>query len=173
MKKRLKAAFAFETIFTAVVYGLIAYHLIYVRLAGGRPLIAYAYNIALVVVMLVLDKLASYYMEDCGADFFSKKHGRARKFFARALFAMHFVSFKTSLYLFYIVMLVVSRVSLLQYGIISPYLYTFIRSVEYGVLLLIPLDKFMDLVTMDDRRITRILAQMNRKGSKKRKPITR
>jgi len=167
MRNRLKIGFMAETIITAAAYGMITYMVIYNRLAGGYALLAYVYNILLMLVFLLLDKVADRLMGK--DDFLSKKRSRAGTILARVLFALHFVSFKTSLYLFYIIMLIASRVAALEHGLISLELYYFIRSVEYGVLLLIPLDKFMDMVTQDDRRITRILRRLEGKLPERRK----
>jgi len=162
MKKRLKVVFVFETIVTAGVFWLIAYYLIYERLAGGHPLIAYVYNIIFIIIMLILDKILDYFMTR--EDFLTRDRGKVANFFARLLFAAHFVSFKTALYLFYIAMLVVSRVSMLEEGLISGHLDTFINSVEFGVVLLIPLDRFIELITKDDRRIENIIARIEAKA---------
>jgi len=61
---------------------------------------------------------------------------------------------------FIIVMFIASRTTALQPGIMSPYLYTYISSVEYGVLLLIPLDKFIDQLIKDDQRILKAVSRI-------------
>jgi len=164
VKNRLKFLFAFETIATATMYGLFAYFIIYGMFANGRPLVAYIYNIFFIIAMLLMDMLANHYLSK--EDFVEANHSKLHNFFSKLLFFSHFVSFKTSLYLFYVVMLVVSRISILETDIINPYLRTFIYSVEYGVLLLVPLDKFIDLLIRDDKRVLTILSRLNKKRIK-------
>jgi len=168
-KKGFKAFFVAETIITALGCALITYFIIYSRLAGGRPIVAYIINIGFIVLILLLDKFADFLMTS--KDFLTKDRGRIKNFLAAVLFAAHCVSFKTGLYLFYIIMLIVSRVSILEPGIISPYLYTFIRSVEYGVVLLLPLDKFIELLTKDDRRFLKIMQNVKREEARQHRSM--
>ena len=164
MERRTKKVFLAEIVsivLTAVILGLFTYFVIYIRLAGGHRLIAYAYNIVLIAVILVFDKVADYYMSQ--EDFLTKDSGKIKNLFAKLLFATHLVSFKTALYLFYIVMIVLSRISILEPDLINRYQISFIYSVEYGIVLLIPLDKFLELLTKDDKRIMKILSRLGRK----------
>jgi len=158
MKYGLKLVFILETIVTALVFGLVTYFIIYERLADGHRLTAYIYNLALIAIILILDKVTDTIMMTDG--FLKKDYGVIRNFLSRVLFVTHFVSFKTALYLFYIVMLIMSRISILEPDIIDRYQLGFIYSVEYGIVLLIPLDKFIDLITKDDRRIHKIMAKL-------------
>ncbi|MCL2841075.1 MAG: hypothetical protein FWE05_09925 [Defluviitaleaceae bacterium] len=147
-------------IITAALIGLFSYHIIYLRLAGGQSFIAYLINLTFIATVLILDIIANKIMTKEG--FMTKERTKLGHFFAQVLFAAHFVSFKTALYLFYIVMLIASRTSILHPDFVFSYITGFIYSVEYGILLLIPLDKFLELLTKDDRRILRILHKMNR-----------
>ena len=156
--KKILLLEALAIMITAVLFGLITYYVIYSQLAGGHRLMAYVYNIVLIAAILVLDRLLNHCMEKDG--FLTQERSRFGHFLAHCLFVTHFISFKTALYLFYIVMLVVSRVSILEPGIIDSHYLSFIYSVEYGVLLLIPLDKFLELLTKDDTRILRILKRI-------------
>ncbi|MCL2616818.1 MAG: hypothetical protein FWD96_04150 [Defluviitaleaceae bacterium] len=157
MTKNLKVALFVQTITTAMMFGLITYFIIYGGLASGNRLIAYMYNIVFIAIILILDKVADHIMQS--DDFLTRDHGRWKNLLARTLFATHMVSFKTALYLFYIVMLVLSRASFLEPDLIDRYQLSFIYSVEYGVLLLIPLDKFMELLTKDDKRLLKIVSR--------------
>ena len=161
MMMRRKLIEVTETIVTAVLYWLFAYYVIYGTLADGRPLVAYALNLAFIILILLMDKFADHIMNK--DDFLLKDRGKVKNFLCTMLFYVHAVSFKTGVYLFYLVMLVVSRISILEPGIISPYLRTFIYSVEYGILLLLPLDKFFELLSKDDRRLLSILDRINPK----------
>jgi len=147
---------------TAVFIGLFTYFIIYERLAGGHRLTAYICNIVFIAFILVYDKVADFLMAKDG--YLAKERTAIGHFFARMLFATHFISFKTALYLFYIIMLIVSRISILEPDLIDRYQTGFIYSVEYGVVLLIPLDKFLELLTKDDKRIFKIISRRGKKG---------
>jgi len=157
--KNTRLIFVFELLaimFTALAIGLFTYYVIYNWLAGGHRLLAYIYNIAFIAIILLFDKYANFVMSKDG--FLTAERTRFKHFLAQALFATHFVSFKTALYLFYIIMLIISRVSVLEPSLIDRHQLSFIYSVEYGVVLLIPLDKFLELLTKDDKRILKILS---------------
>ena len=158
--KNTKMIFIFELVaivITAVIMGLFTYYVIYEWLADGHRLLAYVYNIAFIAFVLLFDKYANHVMSKDG--FLTKERTKFKHFLAQVLFATHFVSFKTALYLFYIVMLIFSRVSMLEPDLIDRHHLSFIYSVEYGVILLIPLDKFLELLTKDDKRILKILSR--------------
>ena len=158
MTKWRKLAIAIETLITAVLYGLFAYFFIYRMLAGRRSVTAYAINLFFIVVILLVDKYIHVKMDR--KEFLVADRGRLRNISAKVLFYCHFVSFKTGLYLFYLFMLVVSRLSTLEPGMIDPDLRTFILSVEYGILLLLPLDKFLELLMKDNTRMKTVLGRL-------------
>jgi len=162
MKAWIRVVFGAEAVLTAVLYGLFAYYIIYGRFAAGRPLIAYIYNLFFILVILLLDKLYHYYMRD--GEFFMSEHSRFSVALSKTLFYTHFVSFKTALYLFYLAMLIVSRTAMLEPEIIGSYFRSFIHSVEYGILLLLPLDKFSEHLQRDDKRIFSIFKRLRKKN---------
>jgi len=145
---------------TAFVFGLFTYFVVYGQIADGHRLTAYVLNLVFIIIILLFDKFANHVMLKDG--FLTKERTKIGHFCAQLLFATHFVSFKTALYLFYIAMLIVSRVSVLEPDLIDRYHLSFIYSVEYGIVLLIPLDKFFELLTKDDKRILKIIARTRR-----------
>ena len=161
MRKKLEAVLVVETLITAIIIGIITYFVIYGWLANGHLLTAYILNIAFIAIILVLDKAADHLMTK--DEFLTEGRSRLRNIFARILFVTHLVSFKTALYLFYIVMLIVSRISILEPELIDIYHRGFINTVEYGIVLLIPLDKFVELMTKDDKRILKMIKRIDRK----------
>ena len=163
MHIRRKFAIAAETIITAILYGLFAYFIIYQRMAFGRSVIAYALNLIFIIIILLLDILMHIRMDS--KEFLNANRGRVRTILGMVLFYCHFVSFKTGLYLFYLFMLVVSRMSTLEPGLLDPYLRTFVYSVEYGILLLLPLDKFLEQLAKDDKRMAAILKRIRNKSN--------
>ena len=156
----------FEVLITAVLFALFAYFVIYQRLAGKQEFLAYLFNLVFIAIVLVYDKFADHMMSKEG--FLVKERTRLGHFFAEILFVTHMISFKTSLYFFYICMLVLSRVEILHPELFTDYNMGFIYSIEYGILLLVPLDKFIDLFTSDNKRTLKVINRLkSRKKGKK------
>ena len=166
MRDKVKLAAALEAIVFAALYGLITYFVIYIKLANGYGLAAYIYNLIFIIAILILDKIIDTRIRKEG--FFDPNDTKFHRYIHNFIFALHLVSFKTGLYLFYIIMLILSRISILAPYVVDRYDISFIYSVEYGILLLIPLDKFIELLTKDDKRTLAIL-QQNLQQNKKSK----
>lgn len=161
MRTKLKVVSLLEAVAFAGLFGLVSYFVIYLRLADSYRLTAYIYNLIFLTAILLLDKAIDNLLEKKGL--FASANGKIKRFLARAILALHLVSFKTGLYLFYIAMLVFSRISILAPHLVERYDIGFIYSVEYGVLLLLPIDKFIELLTKDDRRTRRVLSKQRAK----------
>ncbi|MCL2407044.1 MAG: hypothetical protein FWC95_03870 [Defluviitaleaceae bacterium] len=167
MKKVYKVAYLIEIILIASLYWVFFNLVIFQWLAGGNNFAAYIINLGVIAMILVMDELASHHT--AREDFFTKRRSKFRGFIAKILFYSHIVSFKSALYLFYILMLVLSRVTNLDQNILSREDISFIYSVEYGILLLIPLDKLIDLIVKDDKRMLRSILFRKRNESKNNK----
>jgi len=149
-----------ESIVVACLFGLFSFYVIYRGGAGGIPLYAYSLNLAFIVVVLLLEKLLDNIM--LSKSFTITPLTRPYKaLMEKALYLTHMVSFKTALYLYYLVILLVSRAATLEPDIISDYVRTYIHSVEYCVLLLIPFDKLLEQITKDEKRNKKIYAKLN------------
>jgi len=133
--------------FTAILYGILVYFLIYRLLANGNMLHAYLWNIVSMVIFLFLDKLGTNQLLSKNL----KVDGNTIWLYLTSM-----VSFKTTLYLFYAFILIVSRVSLLEPGIIDPEFQRFVLSIEYTLVLLVAYDKFFEHLTKDDQRLRKI-----------------
>jgi len=161
MQIRRKLAIVVETVVTSLLYGLFAYYIIYERLAFGHPVIAYIMNLLFIIVILMLDIWVHRKMDR--KEFLAADRSKLHDFLGKMLFYCHFVSFKTGLYLFYLIMLIASRTSTLEPSLLDPYMRTFIYSVEYGILLLLPMDKFLEQLYKDDKRMQSILERIKNK----------
>ena len=160
MEKSLKIASVAEAVIFAVLFGFFSYFVVYRWMAGGYRFSAYLYNLILITTLLTFDELADQALAKID---FSTGFSRPKNVLLVLLFVMHLVSFKTGLYLFYIAMLIVSRISILAPYLVDRYDSSFIYSVEYGILLLIPLDKFIELLTRDGRRTSVIFSHIKSK----------
>ncbi|MCL2568069.1 MAG: hypothetical protein FWE12_01350 [Oscillospiraceae bacterium] len=142
---------------TSALYGLFAFFVIYRGLAGGELLRAYIWNIVCIIALLLLDKITEE-MEVPKGPALTRKANSMR----RMLYAASFISFKTTLYFFYIFVLIVSRVSILEPGLFIPEFQRFVLAIEYCLILLVAFDKFIEYLLKDDKRIQRIFKKMKR-----------
>ena len=139
---------------TTSIYGLFAFFVIYRGLSGEVMLYAYLLNIAFIILFLVLDKLANDIL--LSKEFVITKNNYL---IALIIHSASVISFKTTLYLFYTFILIVSRISILQPGIISDNFQNFVFSIEYCLILLVVFDKFIEYLLKDDKRVKRISAK--------------
>jgi len=146
--------YALYSIFTAILYGYFMFG-VFVRLTyhvdGFSKLHAYLINLFVIIVMLTADKLINNYL-------LTKYIPRRRNgFFTRFLYWESLVAFKTTLYLFYIFTLIISGVLTLEPQLMfSETFYGFVLSIEYGLILVVVFDKFIDHLTKDVKRIKAI-----------------
>ena len=133
---------------TSVAYGLSAYILIYRDLAGGSILHAYLWNMVFIIVVLSIDKLIYLKMQ-------SKEFTITRKNYliARWTYFESLISFKTTVYLFYIFILVASQIATIDPTFASEDFRNFILSIEYGLLLVIAFDSLIGHLFKDIERV--------------------
>jgi len=145
------------SVVSATVYGLFAFFVIYRGLAGEVMLYAYLWNIAFIIMVLVLDGFVNDILLSKEFVITSKNY-----FVAMLVHSFSFVSFKTTLYLFYSFVLIVSRVSLLEPNLVSENFRNFVLSIEYCLILVVVVDKFLEHLMEDDQRVRRISAKFER-----------
>ena len=143
--------YALYSLVVAAVYGLFAFFVIYRGLSGQVMLYAYFWNITFIVAFLLLDKLAT-------ETLLSKELVITKKncLIAGTIHMFSFISFKTTLYLFYSFILIVSRVSILEPSLVNYDFQRFVFSIEYCLILVVAFDKFSEYLQKDDKRIQRI-----------------
>jgi len=159
MASKTAAIFAYLALsaLSAAAYGVFAFFVVYKTLAGEVMLSAYIWNIAFIAALLAADKIANDILLSKELVITGKNY-----FAAMLAHALSFVSFKTTLYLFYTFVLVVSRVSLLDPALIPGRFRDFALSIEYCLILLVVFDKFIEHLLRDDRRVARIAAKFAR-----------
>ena len=148
--KKPVVSYLLYTIYAVIMaasYGLLTYFGIFARGAEGFALRTYIWNLALITIVLLIDRL--YLLK-------LKKSAEKRKSANRKYRVLHFVSFKASLYLFYMFALTASRLMLLlDVGEIEA-AYSFrnyLLSIEYGLILLVAADKFIDQFIKDKKQM--------------------
>ncbi|MCL2365231.1 MAG: hypothetical protein FWC71_11285 [Defluviitaleaceae bacterium] len=133
--------YTFYAVVMAVIYGLITYFGIFARGAEGFALRTYIWNLVLITMVLLVDRL-----------YLAKPKKKVKR--------LHFVSFKASLYLFYIFALVTSRLMLLldDGQMVAAYSFqNYLLSIEYGLILLVAADKFIDQFAKDKKQMKALI----------------
>ena len=135
----------------AVSYGLLTYFGIFARGAEGFALRTYIWNLVLITLVLLIDRL---YLRKL------KMNAEKRRAVNKKSKVLHFVSFKASLYLFYMFALTASRLMLLLDFESLPretemlyYFRNYLLSIEYGLILLVAADKFIDQFIKDKKQM--------------------
>jgi len=139
MLKKLKqfVMYVLYILFSSAAYGVILY-LVYTWLAGFSLLYAYLGNLALIIFALVSDNI-TFNVYDSAMQ--SKKNTEVFKNSRFIRFHLDsFISYKTTLYMFYIFILLFSQVINSEIMIINESLRNFITANEYSILLLIAVD---------------------------------
>ena len=125
---------------------------------------AYFGNLTLIVLALVVDEiiLKSYH-----SMIRSEKYAEQLvkdPFFRFSLDA--FVSFKTILYLFYILILIVSQMAEFNPTMLSGDLESFISANKYSILLLIAVDRLISQFPKDREKIAVLSAEIKKRSTK-------
>ncbi|MCL2527091.1 MAG: hypothetical protein FWE42_01635 [Defluviitaleaceae bacterium] len=136
----------------AAIYGVVTYFGIFARGTEGFALRTYIWNLVLITFVLLIDR-----------QYIAKLKRKAEKRKAADIKSkvLHFVSFKASLYLFYLFALTSSRLLLLTGAgeIVADYSFrNYLLSIEYGLILLVAADKFIDQF-IKDKKLMKELAE--------------
>jgi len=148
MQDKFKRAvkYVLYVVFSSGLYGVILYF-VSTWLAGYSLLYAYLGNLVLIIIALASDNATFKVYESVMQ---SKKHVeelRKSRFLRFQLDA--FVSYKTVLYMFYIVILLFSQIINSGLLLINENLMNYISINEYGILLLIAVDLLIGQFTKD------------------------
>jgi len=156
-KKAQISIYILYSLFSSAIYGVAMYFLIYRGLAGEAVLAAYLWNIVFIIIFLILDKWVNEYL-------LSKELviNKDTYLIARIMHGLSFVSFKTTLYLFYTFILIISRVSILEPELINDSFRQFVLSIEYCLILVVTFDKYSEYLIKDEKRIKRISAKFHK-----------
>ena len=154
MKDRLKriGRFVLFFIYSNVIYGLIVYF-VFTWLAGYSLLAGYFGNLALIILGLVLDAYIRKILQskDLAKQLKTEKNPeQGYRFFK--LINENYVSFKTTLYLFYVIILIFSQIIVFYPTLLSENITNFITANNYSILLLIAFDMLSSQFSKDKER---------------------
>jgi hypothetical protein len=148
--------YALFIVLTNIIYGLILYF-VFTWLAGFSILLAYFGNLALIVAGLVLDELSIRGLESEMTAEKIKTEKEKRQYYSMVRWlAGSYVSFKTVLYLFYIIILVASQIIAFNPALVSENLGNFVLANNYSILFLIAIDMLIRQFSKDRVRIKQI-----------------
>jgi len=144
-----------------VLYGLVAgvlwgflMYFAFEWLAGYSLLLAYLGNILLIIVALAADELTfSMYTRAFQSEAALRELEKSRFF---RLFLGAFVSFKAILYLFYILIMLLSQIVTYYPTLVHENVTNFIVANEYSILILVAIDLFSGQIRIDKKRRTRL-----------------
>ena len=155
--KKTAVSYSIYTLYAivmALIYGLVTYFGVFARGTDGFALRTYIWNILLIIIVLFVDR--RYLIK-------IKRNAEKRGSHDKKTKMLHFVSFKASLYLFYMFALVSSRLLLLldleelRWETESVYNFrNYLLSIEYGLILLVAADKFIDQFIKDKKQMKEI-----------------
>ena len=158
--KRISKYILFAFIANAA-YGVILYF-VFTWLAGYSLLYAYFGNFALIIIVLATDEYYTHIMMQ-SEKFIAKlkKEKDPEKAYRSLKWALsNFGSFKTDLYLFYILILVFSQIIEFNPALVGKNLGDFIRANNYSILFLIGFDTLIGQFSKDRARMKKILAKI-------------
>jgi len=138
-------------IVATVIYGVTVYFLIYKPLAGDSLVYVYIGNMVMIILALAVDGIIHGVLQSKEFVITKKNYLRARFFYMDS-----YVSFRTTVYMFYIVILIVSQILSLGPMLINEDLGNFILTIEYGIILVIALDTLFGAIFDDMERIRKI-----------------
>ena len=154
MKEKLKRIIRFILffIYTNVIYGLIVYF-VFTWLAGYSLLAGYFGNLALIVLGLVLDTYMLKMLQSKKlVEELRKEKDTEQGYRFIQLVLDNYVSFKTSLYLFYVLILVFSQIIVFYPTLFGENISNFIAVNNYSILLLVAFDMLSSQFLKDKAR---------------------
>ncbi|MCL2436377.1 MAG: hypothetical protein FWD09_09625 [Lentimicrobiaceae bacterium] len=144
MRKTKLFSYLLYSLIQSMVHGLIIYFVIYRLIAKEDMLITFFLNILYIILGL--------FLADKGRKFgLSKKNEIIEMYkgmgkITKTIFDFSQVSFRPSMYVFYIIVLIFSNLSLHERNLIPFNLEDFFSSIEYGILILMAYDNLKALL---------------------------
>ena len=137
-----KLAYTFWSVLYA--YGIFFITTIISNFAGDRTSFAVILNIVMIIVFVIVEKIEEFMLRKVEA-----KEMQHNLIFKLLMNYFKGPSFKSAMYLFYIVILIYSALAAADPKTFTFFPYEYLLSVRYGILVLIAADKFMAQVTKD------------------------
>jgi len=153
--------YSLAAIISAVGFAYVSF-IITIRTAGDSMLLAYLLNVGYILLLLVGDMILYKKME-------SKQFALRKKNYALYKFA-HFdsyISSKTVAYIFYIFVLVASQIHYFYPALFDETFGNYMESIKFCLVIVIAVDKLIDHVYKDVKRINNISAKFKKYETEK------
>ena len=148
-------------LYTNVIYGFILYW-VFIWLSGYSLLYAYLGNLALIIIGLAWDESNQRLLRSKKlVDMIKKEKDVEKNFRFIQKIINDFISFKTALYLFYAVILIVSQILSYSPALANENIVNFIRANEYSILLLVAFDTIIVNFSKDKQRMQETSQKLN------------
>ncbi len=172
MKNKIKkmAGYVFYIIMSNALYGILLYFMV-TWLLKYSELYAYLGNLAFIIICLLLDRLILLKVlqpKKLAEEIKKIKKEEDRILNNRVIKWQlnYFVSFKTSLFFFYIFVLLFSQIIKFNPELVSPEIGSFINSIDYSVIILLAFKDFSEEFLKDRNRMETTLEEYNKFVSK-------
>ncbi|MDR3069849.1 MAG: hypothetical protein LBU38_02405 [Propionibacteriaceae bacterium] len=145
-----------------VIYGVVIYF-VFTWLAGYSLLYAYFGNLALIVLLIASEEYLLRALES-EAIFkrLSERETEEAAYRSLQKSIENNISFKTILYLFYVFILIFSKILETNPGLVGEDLSSFILSNNYSILLLIALDRLIGQFSNERERMNKLSAKLEK-----------
>ena len=156
-KNQINKYFLYDILGIAA-YGAILYFG-FIWLAGLSVLYAYLWNFALIILAVAFESYTEkLWQSDDVITMYKNKHGSEK---AYLIIAGGWISFKTLIYSFYLIILIASRIIDFNLTLLSENLVDFVLSNNYSILFLLAFDTLIGQFSKDRKRTKRILSKLD------------
>ena len=150
------------SLFSIVILGVVIYFFTS-WLTGYSLLYAYIGNLLLIIFILIADELMQVYMQSDKFVMQMKKEKDIMKKYRSIQFGLeNFVSFKTDLYLFYIIILIGSEIVNFYPTLASDNFSNFFLINRYNILLLFAFDSLIEKISENKEKMKKISAKLKK-----------
>jgi len=151
----------FYILWSNVIYGLILYFL-FTWLAEYSLLYAYFGNLSLIIIGLAIDAYFLKMLQSKKLMLQLKEENDAKNYRLIQRLVDSFVSFKTILYLFYVIILIFSQILTINPTFVGENISNFILANNYSILFLIAFDMLLGQFSKDKERMKEISENMKK-----------
>ena len=151
----------FYILWSNVIYGLILYFL-FTWLAEYSLLYAYFGNLSLIIIGLAIDAYFLKILQSKKLMMQLKEENDAKNYRLIQRLVDSFVSFKTILYLFYVIILIFSQILTINPTFVGENISNFILANNYSILFLIAFDMLLGQFSKDKERMKEISENMKK-----------
>ena len=132
-------------------------------LTGYSLLYAYIGNLLLIIVILTTDELMQVYMQSDRFILQMKKGKDIKKKYSSVQWSLeNFVSFKTDLYLFYIIVLIGSEIVNFYPALVKDDFNNFFLINRYNILLLFAFDSLIEKISENKEKMKKLSAKLKK-----------